>query len=160
MILTPQAFHNLDITCDIFNHSNIHFWEWAHSHFFQASSRHHHASLHASPLSLEDFLRQQRSLCLTILISASIYSDACRQLALLANKAQRQSCNYSCAPGWNSACSVMSRALKVCTFFVICRYMQPGADCFGFISCTGTNFLVRSNAFRKVLVLPSFSQKA
>jgi len=28
--------------------------------------------------------------------------------------------------------------------------MQPGADCLGFISCTGTNFLVRSNAFRKV----------
>ena len=30
------------------------------------------------------------------------------------------------------------------------RYMQPGADCVGFISCTGTNFLVRANAFRKV----------
>ena len=30
------------------------------------------------------------------------------------------------------------------------RYMQPGADCVGFISCTGTNFLVRSNAFRRV----------
>lgn len=29
MILTPQAFHNLDTACDIFNHSNIHFWEWA-----------------------------------------------------------------------------------------------------------------------------------
>ena len=27
MILTPQAFHNLDVGCDIFNHSNIHFWE-------------------------------------------------------------------------------------------------------------------------------------
>ena len=27
MILTPQAFHNLDIETDIFNHSNIHFWE-------------------------------------------------------------------------------------------------------------------------------------
>jgi len=27
MVLTPQAFHNLDISIDIMNHSNIHFWE-------------------------------------------------------------------------------------------------------------------------------------
>lgn len=27
MVLTPQAFHNLDLDSDIFNHSNIHFWE-------------------------------------------------------------------------------------------------------------------------------------
>jgi len=50
MVLTPQAFHNLDLDTDIFNHSNIHFWQ----------------------------------------------------------------------------------------------YMQPGADAIGFISCTGTNFLLRS----------------
>ena len=28
--------------------------------------------------------------------------------------------------------------------------MQPGADAVGFISCTGTNFLIRANAFQKV----------
>ena len=27
MVLTPQAFHNLDVDIDIFNHANIHFWE-------------------------------------------------------------------------------------------------------------------------------------
>lgn len=29
MVLTPQAFHNLDVDIDIFNHANIHFWECA-----------------------------------------------------------------------------------------------------------------------------------
>lgn len=50
MVLSPQCFHNLNLHTDIFNHSNVHFWE----------------------------------------------------------------------------------------------YMQPGYDALGFISCTGTNFLVRS----------------
>ncbi len=27
------------------------------------------------------------------------------------------------------------------------EYMQPGYDALGFISCTGTNFLMRANAF-------------
>jgi cellulose synthase/poly-beta-1,6-N-acetylglucosamine synthase-like glycosyltransferase len=26
-IKPPQCFHNLDLHCDVFNHSNIHFWE-------------------------------------------------------------------------------------------------------------------------------------
>lgn len=56
MVLTPQAFHNLDLDTDIFNHSNVHFWQ----------------------------------------------------------------------------------------------YMQPGADAIGFISCTGTNFLLRSRCLKQV----------
>ena len=28
------------------------------------------------------------------------------------------------------------------------QYMQPGYDALDFISCTGTNFLVRSNAYQ------------
>ena len=54
MVLSPQCFHNLNLHCDIFNHSNVHFWE----------------------------------------------------------------------------------------------YMQPGYDALGFISCTGTNFLVRAQTLR------------
>lgn len=61
MVLTPQAFHNLDLDTDIFNHSNVHFWQ----------------------------------------------------------------------------------------------YMQPGADAIGFISCTGTNFLLRSRCLAQVRVLLS-----
>jgi len=30
------------------------------------------------------------------------------------------------------------------------EYMQPGYDAIGFISCTGTNFLIRANAFGMV----------
>ena len=56
MVLSPQAFHNLNPHADIFNHANIHFWE----------------------------------------------------------------------------------------------YMQPGYDALGFISCTGTNFLMRAQAFMEV----------
>ena len=56
MVLSPQAFHNLNLHTDIFNHSNIHFWE----------------------------------------------------------------------------------------------YMQPGYESLGFISCTGTNFLIRAKAFADV----------
>ena len=26
---SPQCFHNVDLHADIFNHSNIHFWEYA-----------------------------------------------------------------------------------------------------------------------------------
>eukprot|EP00884_Botryococcus_braunii_P018967 jgi/Botrbrau1/5754/Bobra.0134s0026.2 len=29
MVLSPQCFHNLRLHADIFNHSNIHFWEYA-----------------------------------------------------------------------------------------------------------------------------------
>lgn len=60
MVLSPQCFHNLNGATDIFNHGNIHFWE----------------------------------------------------------------------------------------------YMQPGYDALGFISCTGTNFLMRANAFIDVGLLP------
>ena len=56
MVLSPQCFHNLNRHTDIFNHTNLHFWE----------------------------------------------------------------------------------------------YMQPGYDALGFISCTGTNFLMRAHAFREV----------
>lgn len=28
MVLSPQCFHNMDLHTDIFNHSNIHFWEY------------------------------------------------------------------------------------------------------------------------------------
>ncbi len=27
MVLSPQCFHNLNPHADIFNHSNVHFWE-------------------------------------------------------------------------------------------------------------------------------------
>ncbi len=27
MVLSPQCFHNLNMHADIFNHSNVHFWE-------------------------------------------------------------------------------------------------------------------------------------
>ena len=60
MVLSPQCFHNLNGAADVFNHGNIHFWE----------------------------------------------------------------------------------------------YMQPGYDALGFISCTGTNFLMRANAFIDVGPLP------
>ena len=60
MVLSPQAFHNLNPYADLFNHSNIHFWE----------------------------------------------------------------------------------------------YMQPGYDALGFISCTGTNFLMRAQAFIEVRDAP------
>lgn len=60
MVLSPQCFHNLNVHCDIFNHSNVHFWE----------------------------------------------------------------------------------------------YMQPGYDALGFISCTGTNFLVSPPALRICAVAP------
>ena len=33
------------------------------------------------------------------------------------------------------------------------EYMQPGYDALGFISCTGTNFLMRANAFIDVSLL-------
>ena len=29
MVLSPQAYHNVDIRCDVFNHSNVQFWEYA-----------------------------------------------------------------------------------------------------------------------------------
>lgn len=64
MVLSPQAFHNLDGAADVFNHANTHFWE----------------------------------------------------------------------------------------------YMQPGYDALNFISCTGTNFLVRSAAFLEVLYFPPLPQ--
>ncbi|KAK9810557.1 hypothetical protein WJX73_000559 [Symbiochloris irregularis] len=63
MVLSPQAFHNLNNHTDIFNHSNIHFWE----------------------------------------------------------------------------------------------YMQPGYESLGFISCTGTNFLVRARAFQDVGWSPTYT---
>ena len=28
MVLSPQCFHNLNLHADIFNHSNVHFWEY------------------------------------------------------------------------------------------------------------------------------------
>ena len=28
MVLSPQLFNNTDVHADIFNHSNIHFWEY------------------------------------------------------------------------------------------------------------------------------------
>ena len=28
MVLSPQCFHNLNMHADIFNHSNVHFWEY------------------------------------------------------------------------------------------------------------------------------------
>ncbi len=28
MVLSPQCFHNLRMACDIFNHANVHFWEY------------------------------------------------------------------------------------------------------------------------------------
>lgn len=28
MVLSPQCFHNLNLHSDIFNHSNVHFWEY------------------------------------------------------------------------------------------------------------------------------------
>jgi cellulose synthase/poly-beta-1,6-N-acetylglucosamine synthase-like glycosyltransferase len=63
MVLSPQCFHNLNLHEDIFNHSNIHFWE----------------------------------------------------------------------------------------------YMQPGYDALGFISCTGTNFLVRAQAIQEVGGSPTYT---
>ncbi|KAK9803849.1 hypothetical protein WJX73_008180 [Symbiochloris irregularis] len=63
MVLSPQAFHNLNPYADLFNHSNIHFWE----------------------------------------------------------------------------------------------YMQPGYDSFGFISCTGTNFLMRAQALVEAGGSPTFT---
>ncbi|KAK9823799.1 hypothetical protein WJX72_005584 [[Myrmecia] bisecta] len=63
MVLSPQCFHNLNLHTDIFNHSNIHFWE----------------------------------------------------------------------------------------------YMQPGYDALGFISCTGTNFLVRAQAFKEAGWSPTYT---
>ena len=29
MVLSPQYFHNVDFDADIFNHSNVQFWEYA-----------------------------------------------------------------------------------------------------------------------------------
>ena len=29
MVLSPQCFHNLRLHADVFNHANIHFWEYA-----------------------------------------------------------------------------------------------------------------------------------
>ena len=29
MALSPQCFHNLRLHADVFNHANIHFWEYA-----------------------------------------------------------------------------------------------------------------------------------
>ena len=63
MVLSPQCFHNLNPHADIFNHSNVHFWE----------------------------------------------------------------------------------------------YMQPGYDALGFISCTGTNFLVRARALLEVGGSPTWT---
>lgn len=63
MVLSPQCFHNLNLHGDIFNHQNIHFWE----------------------------------------------------------------------------------------------YMQPGYDALGFISCTGTNFLIRSKAFSECGWSPEYT---
>lgn len=65
MVLSPQCFHNLNLHTDIFNHSNVHFWE----------------------------------------------------------------------------------------------YMQPGYDALGFISCTGTNFLVRMRAALHHACIPCMRSK-
>jgi len=37
------------------------------------------------------------------------------------------------------------------------EYAQPGYDAFGFISCTGTNFLVRSRAFKEAGWSPEYT---
>lgn len=29
MVLSPQCFYNVDVNADIFNHSNVQFWEYA-----------------------------------------------------------------------------------------------------------------------------------
>ena len=34
MVLSPQCFHNLNPHADIFNHSNVHFWECVSFFFF------------------------------------------------------------------------------------------------------------------------------
>ena len=38
-----------------------------------------------------------------------------------------------------------------------CRYMQPGYDALGFISCTGTNFVVRAAALKEVGGSPTYT---
>ena len=35
------------------------------------------------------------------------------------------------------------------------QYMQPGYDALDFISCTGTNFLVRANAYQVLNLTPT-----
>ena len=39
----------------------------------------------------------------------------------------------------------------------MCRYMQPGYDALGFISCTGTNFVVRAAALKEVGGSPTYT---
>lgn len=29
MVLSPQCFHNVDVSADVFNHANVQFWEYA-----------------------------------------------------------------------------------------------------------------------------------
>lgn len=38
-----------------------------------------------------------------------------------------------------------------------CRYMQTGYDALDFISCTGTNFMVRANAYQEAGWTPTWT---
>ena len=45
----------------------------------------------------------------------------------------------------------------MCSNIHFWEYMQPGYDALGFISCTGTNFLVRARAFQEAGWSPEYT---
>ena len=120
MVLSPQCFHNLNLHTDIFNHSNVHFWYAVCSmltclpHFKIQPAIEDVSHVPARPAP------QQTS-----------WAPLCRAHALMARASNV----------WEAPACLATDIFKLC---YACReYMQPGYDAMGFISCTGTNFLVR-----------------
>ncbi len=94
MVLSPQCFHNLNQEGDIFNHSNIHFWECA-------------------PFRLSAVLKSAVRIRSLIIAGSHLITHSGRHLEYASQVAH-----------------------------LTCRYMQPGYDALGFISCTGASALL------------------
>ncbi len=62
MVLSPQAFHNLNPSADIFNHGNIQFWEYA-QHGYDALGFISCTGVHAQPHSHAGRLHCKAQIC-------------------------------------------------------------------------------------------------
>ena len=131
MVLSPQCFHNLNLHTDIFNHSNVHFWR------ARLPAAVHLHCMHS--------------------MRSDTYTSACKVSGM-----PQRTCRFDWAC-MLSSCLARAAAgsagvhLQECHLILSDRdmqrvwhprreYMQPGYDAMGFISCTGTNFLVPSTA--------------
>ncbi len=141
MVLSPQAFHNVNVTADIFNHCNINFWEYA-QHGYDALGF----------ISCTGVTDNQMG----------VYSStpAC-QPAPAAAGSQR--------PGWaiSGWCSLPARHWDASSHFlaplpkIVKTFCPPLLDPYshadGALRCAGTNFLTRSTAFQQAGWSPEFT---